>query len=427
MHAWDPIGDDGFSDVYSGVCADPTGGSAMFESPVTAIFTSLWAFPKDVETQVERNEKGELIGKIPVAPEAIKYDSARNEWVKVGERVTSFSKGTYSFRFGKYHHGQSIGVADFLYADALSEEWVNKDGEDDRYYDATYESSWKPLRESGKGWVIHPDNTITTYFDFNFPASKERVTGRGAPSLNVLSGRPNIFVPWEILEALSQMVAEGSASGETYSFTFGEATEPDLLSPSSVADIRAKLVEMKEAQHVPDAVKGYMTSEEAVASYEASIKWIDDHGHAMISAGPFYIEKYDPTTNYMELTANRDPDYPYTPDYWQNALTATMLQIDSVDIPPMYAAEEKNMPVRVYVSEVLYPTGISKPAERGEVSAMLVTPTEEISYKANYVEPGVFEATIPVEGLEAGSYTILINAQVEGAVPVAISGSTVVY
>lgn len=80
-----------------------------------------------------------------------------------------------------------------------------------------------------------------------------------------------------------------------------------------------------------------------------------------------------------------------------------------------------------YVSEVMYPETDSKPAEKGAVSAMLVTPTEELSYNAEYVEPGIFEVNIPVEGLEAGSYTILINAEIEGAVPAASSGSTVIY
>lgn len=427
MHEWDPVGEGGFSDVYSAVCAQPTGGDTIFESPATALPTPFWTVPKDIDTKVHRDEKGEVVGDIPVPSEAIKYDSAKKVWVKVGDGVTAMSKVTYSFRFGKFHHGQPIGIADLQYADAFVEEWINKDGEDDRYYDATYESAHRPGREILKGTGINSDNTMTTYFDYNFPASKERVADRGTPTLCVLSGRPGIMVSWEILEALAQLVAEGSASGTTYSFTQGEATKPDLLRPSCVADIRAKLVEMKEQQHVPLSIKDYITSEQAVASYEAAIKWIDEHGHAMISCGPFYIERYDPTTNYMELHAFRDPDYPYTSDYWPNALATTMMRIDSVDIPAMYAASENTMPVKVYVSEVLYPDDTSKPAEQGEVSAMLVTATEELSYKAEYVEPGVFEVVIPVENLEPGSYTILLNAELEGAVPAATSGSTIIY
>jgi len=178
---------------------------------------------------------------------------------------------------------------------------------------------------------------------------------------------------------------------------------------------------------MPPAMQDYLTPAEAVASYDAAIQWIDTHGHAFISTGPFYVDKYDPDTNYMELTAFRDQDYPFTPDYWPKALAATMVRIDSVEIPAMYAQQEKNLSVRVTVSEVLYPDGTSKPLEKGDVVMTLVTPTEERAYKATSVEPGVFEATVPVENLEAGSYTILINATLEGAVPAATSGTTIIY
>jgi len=427
MSAWDPVGDDGFSDVYSQVCANPAGGDGVFESPATAIPTAQWSIPSDIETQVHRDDKGEVVGDIPVPAEAIRYNSAEKVWLPVGDGVTSMSRVTFSFRFGKFHHGRSIGIADIMYADAFREEWTNKDGEDDRYYDEPFSSSWKPGREILKGWVIHPDNTITVYLDFNFPASKERIADRAEPGLTLSSGHPTIVVSWEILEALAQMVAEGSASGTAYSFTYGDITEPDVLVPSHVADIRAKLVEMKDQQFVPASIKDQISPEQAVAGYEAAIKWIDDHGHAMISHGPFYIEKYDPTTNYMELTAVRDADYPFTPDYWPNQLATTMLRIDSVDIPVMYAKEEKTMPIKVSVSEVLYPDNTAKPAEQGEVSAMLVTATEELTYKANYVEPGLFEVAIPIENLEPDSYTILLNAEIEGAVPAATSATTVIY
>jgi peptide/nickel transport system substrate-binding protein len=427
MHAWDPVGNDGFGDVYSQVCAQPAGDAGMFEHPATALNTPLRVVPTEIETKVHRNESGDVVGDIPVPPEAIIYDSAQKAWVKIGADVKAMSKATYSFRFGKFHHGRPIGIADLLYADAFVEEWTNKDGENDRYYDTSYESVHKPGRETQKGWVLHPDNTITAYFDYNFPASKERVASWGAPWLSVASGRPNITISWEILEALAQLVAEGSASGTAYSFTAGEMTEPDVLRPSCVADIRVKLVELKEKRFVPPSITNYLTLEEAVASYEAAIQWIDAHGHAFISTGPFYVEKYDSATNYMELTAFRDPDYPFTPDYWPKALATTIVQIDSVTIPAMYSTQEKTMPVRVSVSEVLYPDGTSKAAEKAEVTATVVTETEERSYKANYVELGVFEAAIPIENLEPGSYTILISATMADAVPAAASGSTILY
>jgi len=279
MSAWDPIGTEGFNDVYSLVIAQPLFDRASFESPASAIATPWRVIPHDVKTEVERDEAGEVVGKIPVSPEAIKYDSAKKEWYKVGAGETAMSTGTYSFLFGNFHNGRPITIANILYSDAFVTEWITKDGDDDKYYDAAYESSFRPDWEISKGMTLNPDSTITTYFDYNFPPSKERVAANGAPWISV--GGRGIILPWEIFEALAELVAVGSASGEVYSFTPSEGVEQvDLLRPSCVKDIKAKLTEMKDNNHLPVSLNGYVTVEEAKAGYEAVIKWINEHGHA---------------------------------------------------------------------------------------------------------------------------------------------------
>jgi len=430
MSAWDPIGTEGFNDVYSLVIAQPLSERGSFESPASAIPTPLRAIPKDVETKVHRDESGEVVGDIPVSPDAIKYDSVKKEWYKMGSGVNSMSKGTYSFLFGNFHHGQPMIVANLLYAEAFVTEWINKDGEDDKYYDAAYEDYHRPDQEIAQGWLLNPDGTITSYFDYNFPPSKERVAANGAPQA-YLSGR-FMILPWEIFEALAELVAVGSESGTVYSFTPGEGVEQvDVLRPSCVKDILAKLIELKNKSHVPASLKDYVTVEEAKTGYEAAISWIDKYGHAFIGNGAFYLEKYDSTTNYIELTAFRDPEYPFTPDYWPKVFATTTVRIDSVDVPAMYLREKKeDLSIKVQVSEVLYPDGTAKVAESGEVAVMLITPTEELSYKAKFLGSGSFEAIIPadaIKDLEDGSYTILISASIEGAVPASVASSTVVY
>jgi len=430
MSAWDPIGTEGFNDEYSLVIAQPLSERGSFESPASAIPTPLRVIPEDVDTKVKRDESGEVVGDIAVSPDAIKYDSARKEWYKVGSGVNSMSKGTYSFLFGNFHHGQPMTVANLLYAEAFVTEWINKDGEDDKYYDAAYEDYHRPDQEIKQGWLLNPDGTITSYFDYNFPPSKERVAANGAPQA-YLSGR-YMILPWEIFEALGELVAVGSESGTVYSFTPGDGVEQvDLLRLSCVKDIRAKLVELKDNSHLPVSLKDYVTVEEAKAGYEAAINWIDEKGHAFIGNGAFYLERYDPTTNYIELTAFRDPEYPFTPDYWPSVFATTTVRVDSVDVPAMYLrTKEEDMSIKVQVSEVLYPDGTAKISEGGEVSVMLITPTEELSYNAKFLGAGSFEAIIPaddIKDLEDGSYTILISASIEGAVPASVASSTVLY
>jgi peptide/nickel transport system substrate-binding protein len=430
MSAWDPIGTEGFNDVYSLVIAQPLSERGSFESPASAIATPWRAIPYDVKTEVDRDEAGEVVGKIPVSPEAIKYDSAKKEWYKVGSGETAMSIGTYNYIFGNFHHGRPMTIANILYADAFVTEWINKDGENDKYYDAAYEDYHRPDWEVGKGMTLNLDGTITSYFDYNFPPSKERVAANGAPQA-YLSGR-YIILPWEIFEALAELVAVGSESGTVYSFTPGDGVEQvDLLRVSCVKDIRAKLAELKDNNHLPISLKDYVTVEEAKAGYEEAVKWIDEKGHAFIGNGAFYLEKYDPTTNYIELTAFRDPEYPFTPDYWPNKFATTTVRVDSVDVPAMYLRTKKeDLSIKIQLSEVLYPDGTAKIAEGGEVSVMLITPTEELSYKAKFLGSGSFEAIIPaddIKDLEDGSYTILVSASMEGAVPASVASSTVIY
>lgn len=430
MSAWDPIGTDGFTDTYSSYCAEPASDVVLFESPATAQTTTMRAIPKDVVSKVERNSKGDVVGTIEVPEDAIIYNSKKKVWEKAGPGKTSMSKATYSFLFSNYHHGRPMGITNLLYADAFIEEWTNKDSEDDRFYDASFESSHKPTRKTVKGMVIHEDKTITSYFDYNFPPSKERVAGRGSPAVTILDARA-VNVSWEISEACALIVAEGSKSGETYSFTRGEATEPDVLNAACVADIKAKLMEMKEKQYVPVSIKEYKKPEEAVADYNAAIQWIDDHKHAFISAGPFYIEKYDPATNYMELTAFRDPTYPFKSDYWPQKFTTTTIRIDDVEIPSSIAkSTTEDLPVTIYLSEVLFPSGTSSLSENGTVSLLLITRKEEMRFEAAKEKAGVYNVKIPattINSLDPGTYTILVNAEIPGSIPAALSVSTTIH
>ena len=214
--AWDPIGTEGFNDVYSLNLAYPMIDRGMFEHPASAIPTPWRVVPEKVETEVSRDkETGDVVGDILVSPDAIKYDSAKKEWYKVGADVKAMSTGTYSFRWGNFHHGLPITTANILYAGAFVQEWINQDGEGDKYYDAAYERYHRPGQETDKGMVLNPDGTITTYFDYNFPASKERTASWGAPWIS-LSGR-YIGLPWEVFEALAELVAVGSGSGTVYS------------------------------------------------------------------------------------------------------------------------------------------------------------------------------------------------------------------
>lgn len=432
MSAWDPVGPDGFNDVYSQYIANPLTDEFMFESPVTALADNNRAIPVKVESRVHK-ENGKVVGDIKVPATALAWDSKNDKWVKVASGKTAMSAATYKFRFSDFHHGIPMSLLDFMYADAFVREWVTKDGENDPYFDESYSSVLKPLNDTFAGAIYDFKNkTITVYFDYNFPTDKGRVALWGVSNWFVTAAGAYIGVSWEIDEALARMVAaKKSASGTVYSFSSSAegATEVDVLNPTCVSDIKAELKQMVKEKHVPASLKGYLSAANAVARYNAAIKFIEKYGHAYISNGPFYLAKFDPKSNFAQLNAFRDPSYPFDSDYWRNRFKATILTVERIEIPPM-SEKGKDVAVKVHVSQSIYPDDAKTPATQGTVSLILITDKGEQTIKATRTKAGVYEATIPgslTKGLEAGSYTLLAIAELAGASPSTVSGALVVY
>lgn len=426
--AADPIGVNGFNDTSSRIVIEPLGDPMTFESPISGLDTPLRVEWKDVETQVKRGEAG-LEGQIAVPETALLYSSATKKWEPVGKGKTSFSKGTYTYKFGKWHTGRPIGVADLLYATAFSFEWMSKDGANDKYYERTYEEAARPGNETLKGIVVNKDGSITTWFDFNFPLSKERVAATGALSLRTIPVGVPVQVSWEINEALAKLVAEGSKSSTVYSFSGDPAfTEPDILNAKCLEDLKAKLQEMKKAEYVPAPMQAYLSAREAVASYDAALKWIDEHKNAYISNGPYYLQSFDPKTNVAELRAFRDESYPYTADTWPRFFAGKRARIDSVGLPST-AQRTKDAKITVKVSELEYPADTAKAASAAKVTVTLLGAAEK-AYKAVLVKAGQYEATLPaadLKDLKAGSYPVVVEAVVAAEAPAVEPGILVLY
>jgi peptide/nickel transport system substrate-binding protein len=435
MSSWDPVGVDGFGDTYSlnivGACSD---SMVSFEAPHSALDTPWRASWKDVQTKIEpgKDKDGNaiVVGKIPVPADAIRYDSATKTWKKVGPGVTSFSKGTYTYKWGRWHNSRPITVADIMYAQAFIFEWMNKDGDADKAYDSSYEANMRPSYEIFKGYTLNPDGTITTYFDFNH-ASKDRIGSTGGIWVRAYGNSYNLCVSWDITEALAKLVTEGGKSGTNWSFSSDPAfTEVDVINPKCLADLRAKLEEMKAAKYVPASIAQWKTPATAVADYAASIAFIDKYKNAFISNGPFSIGNVDQSGAFIELRANRDPSYPFTPDYFPKLFTSKTTRLDSVNIPSM-AARSKEAVVTAKVSVVDYPVGTAKAADASAtVTLTLVTADGEKVYKGAYLSAGQFSATIPaadMKGLKAGSYTIVVQSVLKGEAPAVEPATLVVF
>jgi peptide/nickel transport system substrate-binding protein len=424
MSAWDPVGSDGFSDMYSLNIVNACTEQAAFRTPNAAVDTPLRETWKDVATRVSfgKDDKGAptVNGEIAVPETALTFSPQTQTWEPVGPGVTSFSKATYTYKWSRTHSGAELGVADVMYAQAFTWKWANKVGDDDKMFDASYSSARKSVQDIIKGIVVNPDKTFTVYFDYNH-MDKDRIGASGAVDAYLFAASQNIIVTWEIIEALSKMVVDGGDEVKNWSFSSDPAfTEVDVLNPKCLGDIKAKLNEFIAAQYVPPFIKDYITPEEAVARYELAIKFIDEHKNAYISNGAFLINDVDLDNNFVELAAFRDPSYPFAVGYFNKMFKTVTTRIDSVT-PPAMATKGKVVTITLKVSSVEYPANTAKAADAtAKVSLTLVTPAGEKIYKAALAKPGQFVVTIPAadtKGLAAGVYTIVAQSQLKAEAP----------
>jgi peptide/nickel transport system substrate-binding protein len=434
MSAWDPVGLDGFSDMYSLNIANACTEQAAMRTPDGAVDSPLRMSWKDVATKVSfgANDKGEPVvnGEIDVPETAIVFDPILMTWQPVGPGVKSFSKGNYTYKWSKSHSGAQIDVADVMYAQAFTWKWSNKVSDDDRMYDESYASARKSVQDVIKGIVVNPDKTFTVYFDYNH-MDKRRIGATSGIDIYLASMSQNVIVTWEIVEALARMVVDGGAEVQNWSFSSDPAfTEVDVLNPKCLADIRAKLQEFIDQEYVPPFIQGYITPAQAVARYKLAIAFIDAHRNAYISNGGFYISDVDLNNNFVELSAFRDPSYPFAAGYWSTLLTSVTTRIDSMT-PPAMAARGKALAVALKVSAVDYPANTARGAtEKAKVTLTLVTPKGEKVYKAVFVKAGQFTATIPAadtKGLAAGAYTIVAQSQLAAEAPAVESGMLTLF
>ncbi|HOK00006.1 MAG TPA: ABC transporter substrate-binding protein [Termitinemataceae bacterium] len=448
MSSWDPVGTDGFSDVYSAAIVEACTDPSTFEAPHNAKDTPLRVKYdlKKLETKIRAGKDGKPEGLIPVDPTAIMYNSRTKKWesgivykeVEPGKydyvketKPTTYSKlSDVEYIYGKWHSGQPVTIADIMYASAFVAEWANKDGENDPYYDEALAAQYQPAIATSKGIVLNRNGTFTSYYDFNWPMDLDRVAASGVVSPKAGNPGRQTLVSFEIYEALAKLVAEGSQSGTVYSFTSDEAvTEVDVINPKCVADIKAKLQDFVKARYVPDSIKQWITADQAVARYNAAIKFIDTYGHAYISNGPFFISKVDYNANYIELSAFRD--YPYKSDYFPKLFATTMTRIDNIKVPASVKRTE-DAKIDITVSEVAYPADTARAASnKVNVTLTLIkADNSETVYTARFVSNGNFQVTIPAKDLGAlrpGSYTIVIQSVLANEAPAVQPANLVVF
>lgn len=423
MSDWNVIGRGGFIDIHSSIISGALSDTATDKMPNDASDFGLVS-GVDIDSAIIKprlDREGTLTGDVPVPAHARVYDSTTKKWQTVGDGHTAAVKATGAIRKGYvWHNGEPLDMNDVRYATAFAVEWATKDGEDDPYFDTALSLAVMPTLENIKGRVYHEDGSVTTYADYYFAADKNRTIIKNG-AVGVKAANPDRFsvVPWEIYEALSEMVAKGSPSGQQYRVAQGKnGIEINVLDPTCAADIKAALEVFVSSKYIPVSLQGIIESAEALKRYRASIAFIEKYGHAYISNGPLMLTKIDAEN--QSLSAEKFEQYPYPDGYWTRRFSQKMTSIDFVR-DPNAPSQGKDVVFEILVSSYMYPAMERGPLDEGTVTVILQKEDGEAVYTAERKAAGKFVAIIPsadLRDLKSGvKYPVVITSAIGKEVP----------
>ena len=402
--SWNTI--TGVQDLYSASIHSLIADTATFRHPYTGEVVSFRSPWREINTEGP-------IGKIDVPSDVIKWNQTLQQWVQAGEGSTAISKVTFTPLYSNWHHGIPMDVSDMMYADYFTYEWGTNTGPGDRTVDPEFTPAASEALKLSKGSRYITPNNIESYIDIWHYDEKE-IAGSGA-----------FFAtePWEILAASERIVMDGRLA---YSRSEAQAKGVEWYDPivREHADmIKAELQTMKNEQFVPPALRDIITVEDAIKRYDASISWIENHGHAIIRNGAFYLENFNVAGGTITINAFRDSSYPFEVGHWSKYELPRVADISSVNVPRIVAMGQST-PIRISV-------------DVGGQPSSNVTVNYFVSNKDGIVvargqaqpeSPGQFNITLTSEvtaKLSAGPNQIRIFATSNEALRPDISSSTI--
>ncbi|HXG74556.1 MAG TPA: ABC transporter substrate-binding protein [Candidatus Nitrosotenuis sp.] len=334
--AWNPVR--GLGDAYSKNVWDALYDPGIFKNPYSG-----QNFPVRQHWQVVTAGPD---GKLDVPDDAIKWDSSLQRWVKVGPNTKATSKITYDLLWSNWHHGQKMDINDVLYSVYFGQEWASSSGENDKTFDPEYSPTAAQSARTFVGMRVIDEDTVEVYVDFWHFDESEIADWGGVW----------VVQPWEIMAAMEQIVVDGKAS---FSRTDSQAKSLDWLSlivPKDASLVKEYLKQFSDSKTIPPALRDSTRPWDYYnARYEAAIKWIEQKKHAVISNGPFYLERYSPEARTMEIKSFDDPSYPFGAGRWQEFEDVRLPMITAVDVPEyVVRGKQLQIPIRTSDASLLY-------------------------------------------------------------------------
>ena len=312
--AWNPIM--GLSDTYSRQIWDTLYDPGVFKHPYTGD-----TFPIRTSWEIETAGPN---GKLTVPEDAITWDPPSQQWKKVGPEIESTSKVTFDMTFSNWHHGQPMDINDILYSLYFTFEWGSEQLENDKTFDTEYTPRVLQTVKTLIGVKPVDDDTLEIYVDFWHFDEGEIADWASQWSAT----------PWELMAAMEQAVIDGKVSFSRSGAVSKNVNWLSLLVPNDAAMMRDYLEEFKRTSFIPPALKKFdVRPQDAISRYDSSIDWINEYNHAIISNGPFYLDRYSPESRTITIKSFDDASYPFQAGHWKDFENVKFPKIIQIEFP----------------------------------------------------------------------------------------------
>ena len=334
--AWNPVA--GLGDIYSNqiwtILSDP----GMYGHPFTGEIQPLrttWT----IETNGSHSS-------VPVHDDSILWDTETKSWEKVETDSTATSKVTFDLNFSQWHNGETMDMNDVLYSIYFLSEWGSEKGVNDKTYDSSFSPQAVQNVNSLIGFRIVDADTIEVYTDYWHFDKNQIASWAGVWSTT----------PWEIMAAMEKSVIDGKVAFSRSDATTKNVSWLSLIIPQDAKIIQHILEDYKINKHTPAALDKFETNIQYFEDrYQQSIDWIVENDHAIISNGPFYLDRYSPESRTIVVKSFDYGDYPLEPGKWSDFEHIAFPKITSIEIDELLSSDsDTEIPIITTDSSEIY-------------------------------------------------------------------------
>jgi hypothetical protein len=283
----------------------------LSQGPMTALMVLLTVASLTVlaEPIVQAAQPVSEAAAAAVPEDAVLPEPGTGRLLPVGPGRTAVAKLTYGAMASPFHDGTAMTAADLLYPFAMAWRW--SDG------DPAIAAATAPMR---RGLVAlkyaGKDATSRTIRFGDLVYAREwlmvdvYLAGPAGDGLSAASLAPPWSpLPWHVIALMEEAVARGWAA---FSQDAAARRGVEWLDPVRSVPLKRRLKELVEAfardGHVPAALAGLATQEEARARWKALAAFHAEHGHFLVTNGPYRIKSWTDAAAVLDVV--RDPRYP---------------------------------------------------------------------------------------------------------------------